>query len=97
MHSLHVCSSSAIKARISNAQNLKLPWSQACSPTLLKTVQAYADAVGAPKEYVFFPHSHSYSISYEDATTHCRSESNLSTNLEITLCLMVCRPAFLIL
>ena len=44
-----------VKARISNAQKLKLPWSRACSPTLLKTVQAHADAVGAPKEYVFFP------------------------------------------
>lgn len=42
-------------ARISNAQKLKLPWSHACNPTLLKTVQAYSDAVGAPKEYVFFP------------------------------------------
>ena len=44
-----------VKARISNAQKLKLPWSRACSSTLLKTVEAHADAVGAPKEYVFFP------------------------------------------
>ena len=44
-----------VKACISNAQKVKLPWSRACSSTLLKTVEAHADAVGAPKEYIFFP------------------------------------------
>ena len=43
------------KARICNAQGIKLNWSRASSPPLLRTVQAHADAVGAPKEYIFFP------------------------------------------
>ena len=44
-----------LKARISKAQGIKLKWDEICSPILLKTVGAHADAVGAPKEYVFFP------------------------------------------
>ena len=43
------------KARISKAQGIKLKWNDICKPTLLKTIAAHADAVGAPKEYVFFP------------------------------------------
>jgi hypothetical protein len=44
-----------LKARISKAQGITLKWDEVCSPTLLKAVGAHADAVGAPKEYVFFP------------------------------------------
>ena len=44
-----------VKARITNAQNIKLDWERVCSPTLLRTLSAHADAIGAPKEYIFFP------------------------------------------
>ena len=43
------------KARISKAQGIKLNWADTCTPTLLKTVSAHAEAVGSPKEYIFFP------------------------------------------
>ena len=43
------------KARISKAQGIKLKWKDTCTPKLLKTVSAHAEAVGAPKEYIFFP------------------------------------------
>lgn len=44
-----------LKARINKAQGIKLTWNDTCSPTLLKVVKAHADAVGSPKDYIFFP------------------------------------------
>ena len=44
-----------MKARISKAQGVKLNWNKACSFELLNTLSAHAEAVGAPKEYIFFP------------------------------------------
>ena len=44
-----------LKARISRAQGVKLKWSSCCNNELLKTITAHAEAVGAPKEYIFFP------------------------------------------
>ena len=44
-----------LKARMSKAQGIKLKWNEVCSPILLTTVGAHADAVGAPKEYIIFP------------------------------------------
>ena len=44
-----------MKARISKAQEVHLNWNRSCSAELLKTISAHADAVGAPKEYIFFP------------------------------------------
>ena len=44
-----------MKARISKAQAIKLNWNNSCSNELLRTVTAHAEAVGAPKEYIFFP------------------------------------------
>jgi hypothetical protein len=42
------------KARISEVQRVKLNWNS-CSSTLLNTITAHTEAVGAPKEYIFFP------------------------------------------
>ena len=42
-----------VKARISSAQGLTLDWGKCCSPPLIRTVEGHADAVGAPKEYIF--------------------------------------------
>lgn len=44
-----------VKARISSAQGLTLDWGRCCSPSLIHTIEGHADAVGAPKEYIFFP------------------------------------------
>ena len=44
-----------IKARINSTQRLLLDWNKCCSPTLIRTIEGHADAVGAPKEYIFFP------------------------------------------
>ena len=44
-----------MKARISKAQGAKLNWKNHCSSKLLKTITTHTEAVGAPKEYVFFP------------------------------------------
>ena len=41
-----------MKARIGKAQGVRLNWSNSCSAELLT---AHAEAVGAPKEYIFFP------------------------------------------
>ena len=45
----------AIKARIEKAQSISLQWSSACSEKLLRTVTAHAEAIGAPKHYIYFP------------------------------------------
>ena len=44
-----------VKARISSAQGLTFDWDKCCSPSLIRTIEGHADAVGAPKEYIFFP------------------------------------------
>lgn len=44
-----------MKARISKAQGVKLNWNNSCSSKLLNTITAHSEAVGAPKEYIFFP------------------------------------------
>lgn len=46
---------SIVKSRITKAQGIKLNWEEACSEQLLKTISAHADAVGAPKHYIYFP------------------------------------------
>ena len=46
---------SEIKARISSGQGLMLNWSTCCNERLIRTIEGHADAVGAPKEYIFFP------------------------------------------
>ena len=43
------------KERIHSAQEVKLNFNTCCSTTLLRTVESHADAIGAPKEYIFFP------------------------------------------
>lgn len=44
-----------IKQRIASAQSIKLQWDEVCSEELLRVIQAHADAIGAPKQYIFFP------------------------------------------
>ena len=44
-----------LKQRIIDAQSKHLDWAKSCSPTLLRTLDAHADAIGAPKEYILFP------------------------------------------
>ena len=44
-----------VKARINSAQGLTLNWSSCCNARLIRTIEGHADAVGAPKEYIFFP------------------------------------------
>ena len=44
-----------VKARINSAQGLSLDWNRSCSSSLIRTIEDHADAVGAPKEYIFFP------------------------------------------
>ena len=44
-----------MKARISKAQGVKLNWNNSCSSKLLNTITAHSEAVGGPKEYIFFP------------------------------------------
>ena len=44
-----------IKKRIQTAQELKLDWDKACSAELLTTITAHAEAIGSPKEYIYFP------------------------------------------
>lgn len=44
-----------IKKRITREQSVQVDWTKACSTDLLKTVEGHAKAVGAPKEYIFFP------------------------------------------
>jgi hypothetical protein len=47
--------SSSVKARIMKAQSTEFKWDEACSEQLLTTVSAHADAIGAPKHYIYFP------------------------------------------
>ena len=42
-----------VKARINSAQRLSLDWNRSCSSSLIRTIEGHADAVGAPKEYIF--------------------------------------------
>ena len=44
-----------VKQKIAKAQSIKLPWNEVCNDEVLQVVQAQADAIGAPKEYIFFP------------------------------------------
>lgn len=44
-----------IKKRITRVQSVQVDWTKAHSTDLLKTVEGHAKAVGAPKEYIFFP------------------------------------------
>lgn len=41
--------------RILDAQSIKLEWEKVCSNDILKVLKAHADAIGAPKEYTYFP------------------------------------------
>ena len=45
----------AIKARIEMAQKVPMHWERACSDEILRTVTAHAEAIGAPKHYIYFP------------------------------------------
>lgn len=45
----------AIKARIEKAQKVELDWGKACSTNVLCTVAAHSEAIGAPKQYIYFP------------------------------------------
>ena len=44
-----------VKVRINSAQEFSLDWNRSCSSSLIRTIEGHADAVGAPKEYIFFP------------------------------------------
>ena len=44
-----------VKARVEKAQSVDLNWESACSEGLLRAISAHADAVGAPKHYIYFP------------------------------------------
>lgn len=48
-------SQSVTKTRVEKAQKIALPWEKACSNELLRTVTAHAEAIGAPKHYIYFP------------------------------------------
>ena len=43
-----------VKARVEKAQSVDLNWESACSEGLLRAISAHADAVGAPKHYIYF-------------------------------------------
>ncbi len=45
----------SVKNRITNAQEIQLDWSKACSGDLLKLITAHSDAIGSPKHYIYFP------------------------------------------
>ena len=43
------------KGRIKNVQEKCIPLTDVCSPTVATTIQAHADAIGCPSEYIFYP------------------------------------------
>ena len=44
-----------VKARVAKAQSIDLKWENACSEEVLEVITANAEAVGAPKHYIYFP------------------------------------------